>query len=74
MTVVSSVGENEYVFDADPQDIGILKHVLGDRLNGEGRAKPIRPSLSLFAVGAVHILNIVEFMVNKKVKKFVLEL
>jgi hypothetical protein len=44
MTVVSSVGENEYVFDADPQDIGILRHVLGDRLHGEGRAKPIRPS------------------------------
>ena len=44
MTVVSSVVENEYVFDADPQDIGILKHVLGDRVHGEGRAKPIRPS------------------------------
>ena len=43
MTIVSSVGENDYVIDADPQDIGILKHVLGERVHGEGRAKPIRP-------------------------------
>ena len=43
MTIVSSNGENEYVIDADPQDIGILKHVLGERLHGEGRSKPIRP-------------------------------
>jgi hypothetical protein len=44
MTIVSSVGENTYVIDADPQDLGILKHVLGDKVHGEGRSKPIRPS------------------------------
>jgi hypothetical protein len=43
MTIVSSLGENEYVIDADPQDMGILRHVLGERVHGEGRVKPIRP-------------------------------
>jgi hypothetical protein len=44
MTIVSSVGENEYVIDADPQDLGILRNVLGDKVHGDGRVKPIRPS------------------------------
>ena len=44
MTIVSPLGENEYVFDADPQDMGVLRHVLGERVHGDGRAKPIRPS------------------------------
>lgn len=44
MTIVSPLGDKEYVFDADPQDIGILRHVLGDRVHGEGRGKAIRPS------------------------------
>jgi hypothetical protein len=44
VTIVSSVGENTYVFDADPQDMGILRHALGERVHGDGRVKPIRPS------------------------------
>jgi hypothetical protein len=44
MTILHSAGKNEYVIDADPQDLGILRHVLGEKVQGNGRVKPIRPS------------------------------
>ncbi len=44
MTILYPAGKNEYVIDADPQDLGILRHVLGEKVQGNGRVKPIRPS------------------------------
>jgi len=43
MTIISSMSENVYVVDADPQDMELLRSVLGERAQGEGRVKPIRP-------------------------------
>jgi hypothetical protein len=43
LTLVSNQGEYKYVFDADPQDMKVLKAVLGDRVYGEGRAKALKP-------------------------------
>ena len=43
MTLLHTAGKNDYVIDADPQDLGILRHVLGEKVQGSGRSKPIRP-------------------------------
>jgi hypothetical protein len=40
---VSERGQFTYVFDADPQDVAVLKSVVGDRLEGEGRQKAMKP-------------------------------
>ena len=43
LTLVSNQGDYKYVFDADPQDIRVLKAVLGDRVHGDGRVKAMKP-------------------------------
>ncbi len=45
LTLVSNQGEYKYVFDADPQDMRVLKAALGDRVHGDGRNKAIKPEL-----------------------------
>jgi hypothetical protein len=45
LTLVSNQGEYKYVFDADPQDIRVLRVALGDRVHGDGRAKAIKSEL-----------------------------
>ena len=44
LTILSEKGEYKYVFDADPQDMKVLRDVLGDRVHGEGRAKAMKPT------------------------------
>jgi hypothetical protein len=44
LTILSDKGEYKYVFDADPQDIKVLRDALGDRVHGEGRAKAMKPT------------------------------
>jgi hypothetical protein len=41
---VSERGEFTFVFDADPQDVTVLRSVLGERVEGDGRRKPIKPT------------------------------
>jgi hypothetical protein len=43
LTILSDQGEYKYVFDADPQDMKVLRDALGDRVHGEGRAKAMKP-------------------------------
>ena len=43
LTLVSNQGEYKYVFDADPQDLRVLKAALGDKVHGEGRTKAMKP-------------------------------
>ena len=43
LTILADTGESEYVFDADPQDIDVLRKAMGEKVHGDGRAKPIRP-------------------------------
>jgi hypothetical protein len=45
LTLVSNQGEYRYVFDADPQDMRVLKTALGERVHGDGRNKAIKPEL-----------------------------
>ena len=44
LTILSDKGEYKYVFDADPQDVKVLRDALGDRVHGEGRAKAMKPT------------------------------
>lgn len=44
LTILSDKGEYKYVFDADPQDMKVLRDALGDRVHGEGRAKAMKPT------------------------------
>jgi hypothetical protein len=44
LTILSDQGEYKYVFDADPQDMKVLRDALGDRVHGEGRAKAMKPT------------------------------
>ena len=39
-----SAGDFKYVFDADPQDMKVLRDALGDRAHGEGRTKAMKPT------------------------------
>ena len=39
-----AAGDFKYVFDADPQDMKVLRDALGDRAHGEGRAKAMKPA------------------------------
>jgi hypothetical protein len=43
LTILSDKGEYKYLFDADPQDMKVLRDALGDRVHGEGRAKALKP-------------------------------
>jgi hypothetical protein len=44
LLVIDSIqGQYSYVFDADPQDIAALRSVLGDRLIGSARPRPVKP-------------------------------
>ena len=45
LTLVSNQGEYKYVFDADPQDMRVLRATLRDRVHGDGRNKAIKPEL-----------------------------
>ncbi|MGD0804252.1 MAG: hypothetical protein ABSA11_09285 [Candidatus Bathyarchaeia archaeon] len=44
LTMESNQGDYKYVFDADPQDMSVLKAALGDRVHGDGRAKALKPN------------------------------
>lgn len=44
LTILSDKGEYKYIFDADPQDMKVLRDALGDRVHGEGRAKAMKPT------------------------------
>jgi hypothetical protein len=44
LNILSNQGEYKYVFDADPQDMKVLRDALGDRVHGEGRAKALKPT------------------------------
>jgi len=44
LNLLSDQGEYRYVFDADPQDMKVLRDALGDRVHGEGRAKAMKPN------------------------------
>jgi hypothetical protein len=44
LTILSNLGEYKYVFDADPQDMKVLRDALGERVHGEGRAKALKPT------------------------------
>ncbi len=44
LTILSDKGEYKYVFDADPQDMKVLRDALGDRVHGEGRPKAMKPT------------------------------
>ena len=43
LTIDSIQGQYQYVFDADPQDLAALRSVLGDRLAGYSRLRPVKP-------------------------------
>jgi hypothetical protein len=43
LVIDSLQGQYTYVFDADPQDLAILRSVLGDRLIGSARSRPVKP-------------------------------
>lgn len=43
LELVTNKGEFRYVFDADPQDMRVLKSVLGEAVHGEGRIKALKP-------------------------------
>ena len=44
LTILSNVGEYKYVFDADPQDMKVLRDALGERVHGVSRAKAMKPT------------------------------
>lgn len=44
LNLLSDQGEYRYVFDADPQDMKVLRDALGDRVHGEGRSKAMKPN------------------------------
>ena len=44
LDLVSTQGSYSFNFDADPQDMNVLRSVLGGRLVGDGRPNPIRPA------------------------------
>jgi len=43
LDIVSTQGDYSFNFDADPQDMNVLRSVLGEKLVGDGRSRPIRP-------------------------------
>lgn len=43
LTIDSIQGQYSYVFDADPQDIAVLRSILGNRLVGSARTRPVKP-------------------------------
>jgi hypothetical protein len=43
LDLVSTQGSYSFNFDADPQDMSVLRSVLGGKLVGDGRPSPIRP-------------------------------
>ena len=44
LLVIDSIqGQHSYVFDADPQDLAVLRSVLGDRLVGSARTRSVKP-------------------------------
>jgi hypothetical protein len=43
LTIDSIYGQYSFIFDADPQDIDVLRKVLGDKLIGSGRSHPVKP-------------------------------
>ena len=44
LKIESNQGDHKFVFDADPQDIEVLKKAIGDKVHGEGRKKPLKPN------------------------------
>jgi len=46
LTIESTQGVQSFIFDADPQDMDVLRIVLGNRLQGSGRSHPIKPMSS----------------------------
>ena len=47
LLVIDSIqGQYSYVFDADPQDLEVLRAVLGDRFVGSARLRPVKPMSS----------------------------
>jgi len=44
LDLVSTQGSYSFNFDADPQDMNVLRTVLGAKLVGDGRPTPIRPA------------------------------
>jgi len=46
LAIDSIQGQYSYVFDADPQDVAVLRSVLGNRLAGSARARPVKPASS----------------------------
>ncbi len=43
LDLVTPQGDYSFNFDADPQDMNVLRSVLGEKLVGFGRSRPIRP-------------------------------
>lgn len=43
LTIDSIYGQYSFIFDADPQDMDVLRKVLGNKLIGSGRSNPVKP-------------------------------
>lgn len=57
LIIDSIYGQYSFIFDADPQDMEVLRSVLGNKLIGSGRPHPVKPVSSKKGIYKQPILN-----------------